>query len=173
MSDVMIMGADMIAFGRYPQFKPEQLAAQAALLALDDAGLAIDDVDVVYTGSVFTAQSSLGQKVLQQIGQTGVPCVNVSNACASGATAIREAFVAIRSGLYDVALAIGAEKNPQGMLPASAPEYLPARSFIQSSVGPSIPSSGRSASPRNPVVNVSGRTARSNGPGARSSIRSR
>jgi acetyl-CoA acyltransferase len=102
MSDVFIVGADMIKFGRYPDRKPAQLGAEAALMALDDAGLTIKDVDVVYTGSTFTAQSSLGQKILKEIGQTGVPCINVSNACASGATAVREAFVALKSGLYAV-----------------------------------------------------------------------
>lgn len=116
MSDAYILGADMIAFGRYPDKTPGQLAAEAALLALDDCGLSIRDVGVLYCGSSFNAASMLGQQVLKQIGQTGIPCINVSNACASGATAVREAFVAVKSGLYDVALAVGAEKNPRGML---------------------------------------------------------
>ncbi|MBW8755126.1 MAG: thiolase family protein [Sphingomonadales bacterium] len=116
MSDAYIVGADMIAFGRYSDRTPGQLAAQAALLALDDAGISIRDVGVLYTGSSFNAASMLGQQVLKQIGQTGIPCINVSNACASGATAVREAFIAVKSGIYDVALAVGAEKNPRGML---------------------------------------------------------
>lgn len=116
MGDVFILGADMIAFGRYPERTPGQLAAEAALLALDDAGLLIHDVGALYAASSFNAASMIGQQVLKQIGQTGIPCINVSNACASGATAVREAFVAIKSGLYDVVLALGAEKNPRGML---------------------------------------------------------
>jgi len=62
--------------------------------------------------------------VLKEIGQTGVPCINVSNACASGATAVREATMAVRSGMVDVALAVGAEKNPRGML-GGAPAFGP------------------------------------------------
>lgn len=116
MSDVYILGADMIAFGRYPDRTPGQLAAQAALMALDDAGLSIRDVGALYAASSFNAASMIGQQVLKQIGQTGIPCINVSNACASGATAVREAFVGIKSGIYDVVLAVGAEKNPRGML---------------------------------------------------------
>ena len=116
MTDVFIAGAGMIKFGRYPDRTYFQLGAEAALLALDDAGLSIRDVGAVYASSTFNAASMLGQKILQQIGQTGVPCINVSNACASGATAVREAFVGIKSGLYDVVLAVGAEKNPRGML---------------------------------------------------------
>ena len=120
MSDIYATGAGMIKFGRYPDRTPAELGAQAALMALDDTGLTVGDVGVVYTGSSFNAASSMGQQILAQIGQTGIPCVNVSNACASGATAFREAFVAILSGLYDVALAIGVEKNPHGMLGGAA-----------------------------------------------------
>ena len=116
MSDVYVVGADLIKFGRYPDHTPAQLGAQAALLALDDAGLTVHDLDVVYASSTYNAASMIGQQVLKQIGQTGVPCVNVSNACASGATAFREALIGIKSGMYDVALAVGVEKNPKGML---------------------------------------------------------
>jgi acetyl-CoA acetyltransferase len=116
MSDVYILGADMIAFGRYPDRTPGQLAAEAALLALDDAGLGVREVGALYASSTFNAASMIGQQVLKQIGQTGIPCVNVSNACASGATAVREAYIGVRSGIYDVVLAVGAEKNPRGML---------------------------------------------------------
>lgn len=116
MSEAYIIGADMIAFGRYPDRTPAQLGGEAALMALDDAGLTIDDVQVAYTGSSFTAGASMCQQIMREIGQTGMPCVNVSNACASGATAVREAFIAVKSGLYDVALAVGTEMNPRGML---------------------------------------------------------
>ena len=116
MSDVYVVGADLSKFGRYPDHTPAQLGAQAALLALDDAGLTVHDLDVVYASSTYNAASMIGQQVLKQIGQTGVPCVNVSNACASGATAFREALIGIKSGMYDVALAVGVEKNPKGLL---------------------------------------------------------
>ena len=124
MSDAYIAGADMIAFGRYPDRTYYELGAEATLLALDDAGLSIKDVGAVYASSCFNAMSMLGQKVLKEIGQTGVPCINVSNACASGATAVREATMAVRSGMVDVALAVGAEKNPRGML-GGAPAFGP------------------------------------------------
>jgi acetyl-CoA acyltransferase len=124
MSDAFIAGADMIAFGRYPDRTYFELGAEATLLALDDCGLSIRDVGAVYASSCFNAQSMLGQKVLKLIGQTGVPCINVSNACASGATAVREATMAVRSGMVDVALAVGAEKNPRGML-GGAPAFGP------------------------------------------------
>ena len=49
----------------------------------------------------------VGQRILQEIGQTGIPVVNCSNACATGATAFREAWTSIKAGLYDVVLAVG------------------------------------------------------------------
>src|SRR5262249_29116557 len=52
----------------------------------------------------------IGQRILQQIGQTGIPVINVSNACATGSTAFREAYFAVGSGEYDVAMAVGSEQ---------------------------------------------------------------
>ena len=83
MSDAYIVGAGMIPFGRYPDRTYFQLAAEATLMALDDCGLSIKDVGVVYASSTFNAASMLGQKMMQQIGQTGVPVINVSNAALS------------------------------------------------------------------------------------------
>jgi acetyl-CoA acyltransferase len=138
MAAAYIAGADMIAFGRYPDRTYYELGAQAALLALDDAGLSILDVGAVYASSCFNAQSMLGQKVLKEIGQTGVPCINVSNACASGATAVREAAMAVRSGMVDVALAVGAEKNPRGMLGGAPPFGPPVEGLFGSESMPAV-----------------------------------
>lgn len=138
MSDVYIVGADMIAFGRYPDRTYYQLGAQAALMALDDAGVSIKDIGAVYASSCFNAQSMLGQKVLKEIGQTGVPCINVSNACASGATAVREAFIGIKSGIYDCVLAVGAEKNPRGMLGGAPHDGPPPEGLFGSESMPAV-----------------------------------
>jgi acetyl-CoA acyltransferase len=138
MAAAYIAGADMIAFGRYPDRTYYELGAQAALLALDDAGLSILDVGAVYASSCFNAQSMLGQKVLKEIGQTGVPCINVSNTCASGATAVREAAMAVRSGMVDVALAVGAEKNPRGMLGGAPPFGPPVEGLFGSESMPAV-----------------------------------
>jgi acetyl-CoA acetyltransferase len=121
-NDVYIVGIDMTQFGRFPEKSAAQLGAQAALGALKEANVSIHDVQAVYGGSRHT--SMIGQKILQQIGQTGVQVVNVLNACATGATTIREGWVAIRAGEYDTVLCVGAEKmTGMGMLgePASGP----------------------------------------------------
>jgi acetyl-CoA acetyltransferase len=138
MSDVYVLGAGMIQFGRHPDRTYFQLGAEAALMALDDAGLEIGDVGALYASSTFNAASLLGQKILMQIGQTGIPCINVSNACASGATAVREAFIGIKSGIYDIVLAVGAEKNPRGMLGGAPVEGPPPEGLFGSVSMPAL-----------------------------------
>lgn len=116
MSDVYIVGTDMIRFGRYPDRTVEDLGAEAALLAMQDAGLGTRDMQAFYCGNQGDAGGRVGQRVMRQIGQTGIPVVNVSNACATGATAFREAWIAVKSGLYDVVLALGVEQMGRGLL---------------------------------------------------------
>lgn len=110
MRDVFVLGVGMIKFGRYHERDVHELAGEAALLALRDAGMTIDDVELLASGNLLQASNMIGQRVLQQIGQTGIPVVNVSNACATGSTAFREAYVAVGSGEYEVAMAVGSEQ---------------------------------------------------------------
>lgn len=116
MGDVYILGVDMIKFGRFPEKTVPQLGAQAALMALDDAKLKIQDMEALYCGNLYQASGMVGQRVLHEIGQTGVPVVNCANACATGATAFREAWMAIKAGAYDLALAVGVEQMGKGLL---------------------------------------------------------
>lgn len=116
MGDVYILGVDMIKFGRFPEKTVPQLGAQAALMALDDARLKIQDMEALYCGNLYQASGMVGQRVLHEIGQTGVPVVNCANACATGATAFREAWMAIKAGAYDLALAVGVEQMGKGLI---------------------------------------------------------
>jgi len=108
--DVYIVGADMIKFGKFPDRSIAQLGAESALGALDDAGITINDVQALYSGNLMMAAGMVGQQIQQEIGQTGIPVVNCSNACATGATALREGWTAIKAGIYDIVLAVGVEK---------------------------------------------------------------
>jgi acetyl-CoA acetyltransferase len=116
MSDVYILGVEMIKFGRFPEKSVPQLGAQAALMALDDAQLKIQDMEALYCGNLYQSNAMVGQRVLQEIGQTGIPVVNVANACATGATAFREAWMSIKAGAYDMVLAVGVEQMGKGLL---------------------------------------------------------
>src|SRR4029453_13576961 len=117
MTDVYVVGVDMTKFqkaGTGPAV--DVLGAQAALGALDDCGLKIQNMQALYCGNLGQANAMVGQRILQQIGQTGIPVVNCANACATGATAFREAWTAVKAGLYDTVLAIGVEKMSTGLL---------------------------------------------------------
>ncbi len=116
MSDVYVLGVDMIKFGRFPDRTVPSLGAEATLMALDDAGLTIKDMEALYCGNLGQSSGMVGQRILQEIGQTGIPVVNCANACATGATAFREAWTSIKAGLYDVVLAVGVEQMGKGLL---------------------------------------------------------
>ncbi len=116
MTDAYVVGVDMIKFGRFPDKSVPEIAAESALLALDDCGLSIQDMQALYCGNLGQASGMVGQRMLQQIGQTGIPVVNVSNACATGATAFREAWTGVKAGLYDCVLAVGVEQMGKGLL---------------------------------------------------------
>jgi acetyl-CoA acetyltransferase len=116
MSDIYIIGIDMIPFSRNSGKTAGQLGAQASLLALKDCGLTIKDVQALYCGNVLRAHLMVGQRVLHEIGETGIPVINVSNACATGATAFREGVIAVKSGMYDVVMAVGVEQMGSGLL---------------------------------------------------------
>ena len=111
MSDnVWVLGVSMLKFGRYPDKDTVDLGSEAALSALDDAGVTIHDVGVVGCGTLYEANAMLGQRIQKQIGQTGVPVYNVANACATGASALRTAILTVKSGEADMGLAIGVEQ---------------------------------------------------------------
>lgn len=117
MRNVYVLGTGMIKFGRYPDKTVPELGGEAALLALKDGGVTIKDVEMFACGNLYQANAMVGQRILQQIGQTGIPVINVSNACATGSTAFREAYMAVASGMYDVTMAVGVEQmGKQGLL---------------------------------------------------------
>jgi acetyl-CoA acyltransferase len=116
MTDVYVVGTDMIKFGRFPDRTVPQIGAESALMALDDCGLTIQDMQALYCGNLYEASNMPGQRILREIGQTGIPVVNCANACATGATAFREGFAAIKAGMYDVVLCVGVEQMGKGLL---------------------------------------------------------
>ena len=121
MRDVYVLGVGMIKFGRYPDKDVPQLGADAAVLALKDAGMSIKDIEMFVCGNLFQANAMNAQRILQQIGQTGIPALNVSNACATGSTAFREAYIGVASGMYDVTMAVGVEQmGKMGLLGGGA-----------------------------------------------------
>jgi len=139
MSDVYILGVDMIKFGRFPDRSVPNIGAEAALMALDDAGLTIQDMQALYCGNLGQSSGMVGQRILQEIGQTGMPVVNCANACATGATAFREAWTAIKADLYDVVLAVGVEQMGKGLLGGTgAGKGIPKEGLLGSGTMPAV-----------------------------------
>jgi acetyl-CoA acetyltransferase len=110
MTRTYIAGAGMVRFGKFAASVTfEKLAVGAATAAMKDAGASRGQIDAVYLGHVFGGPVA-GQRVATELGLGGLPVSNHENYCASGATALREAWMAIRAGVHDVVLVIGAEK---------------------------------------------------------------
>src|SRR5260370_38892227 len=95
MRNVYVLGTGMIKFGRYPDKTVPELGGAAALLALKDAGVAIKDVEMFACGNLYQSNAMVGQRILQQIGQTGIPVMNGSNACATRSAPFRDADIAV------------------------------------------------------------------------------
>jgi acetyl-CoA acyltransferase len=111
MSDpVWILGIHMTKFGKHPDKDTVDLAAEAAINALADAGTTMKDMGVLAAGNLMGGAAPIGQMLQKQIGQTGIPVYNVANACATGATALRTAIMAVKAGECDYGLAVGVEK---------------------------------------------------------------
>jgi acetyl-CoA acyltransferase len=107
--DVWILGIYMTKFGKHPDQDIVDLGSEAAMAALADGGVTMKDVGVLAAGNLMGPRG-IGQALQKQIGQTGVPVYNVANACATGATALRTAIMAVKAGETDVGLAVGVEK---------------------------------------------------------------
>jgi acetyl-CoA acyltransferase len=108
--DIWILGITMTKFGKHTDKDTVDLAAEAATGAMADAGVSIRDIGVLAAGNLMAASAGIGQQLQKQIGQTGIPVYNVANACATGATALRTAIMAVKAGECEMGLAVGVEK---------------------------------------------------------------
>lgn len=134
--EVVVAGVGLHPFGRFPEKSPQDLARTAALEALDDAGVGYKDIQAAYFGHVYYEGMSVGEAVLGQLGLTGIPIINVENACSSGSTGLWLAFWAVATGQFDVVLAFGAEKVPRGPVTTTSsdsPERLIGADFMMAS----------------------------------------
>lgn len=115
MSEVFIVGVGMTPLGKHHQHSVKQLSARAIDLALADAGAAREAIDVAWfcntrQGALEGQHGIRGQCSLRAYGFEAIPIFNTDNACASSSSGLAQAYAALRAGLYDVALVVGAEK---------------------------------------------------------------
>lgn len=119
MRKVCIAGMGIVPFRRYEDEDWYDFGSQALLNCLKDAEMEFRDIQVAFCGSVYQGTGS-GQRTLSEIGMTGIPIMNLEQACSSSSVTFRLAYLAIATELYDIALAMGFEKSPRGLLPSTA-----------------------------------------------------
>jgi len=107
--DIWVLGIHMTKFGKHPDKDIVDLAAEAVKGALTDGGVTMKQMGVLAAGNLMGG-GGVGQQLQKQVGQTGIPVYNVSNACATGATALRTAIMSVKAGESDFGLAVGVEK---------------------------------------------------------------
>jgi len=115
MRDVAVIGVGMTQFGKFPDIAIEELGRIAVWEAVKDAAIDPRHIDAAYCGNLMVGRITgefvcCGQRVLERVGIKGIPVTNVENACSSGSTAFREAWIAVAAGTCDIALVIGVEK---------------------------------------------------------------
>ncbi|MDP6099991.1 MAG: thiolase family protein [Dehalococcoidia bacterium] len=115
MREVVVIGVGMHPFGKYLEKGLKELGREAVWRAVEDAGVSLPDIQVAYVSNalagLITGQEGVrGEVVLRDAGFSGIPIINVENACASASTAFRGAWLEVASGMADVALALGVEK---------------------------------------------------------------
>ncbi len=116
MREVAIVGVGMTRFGELWESSLRAMFAEAASIALADAGA--DHLDGLYVGNMaagqFVGQEHLAPLLAAQIGMAGIPAMRVESACASGGMALRAAYIEVASGMSDLVMAAGVEKMNDG-----------------------------------------------------------
>ena len=116
MSEVFIIGAGETKFGELWDRSLRELATEAGLRAIESAGIYSKDVQIIYgsntLGGAMSAQNDIGGLISDFSGmaENNIPAISVEASTASGGAAVREAYLAIKSGEYDVAVVGGVEK---------------------------------------------------------------
>jgi acetyl-CoA acetyltransferase len=114
MTSVAVIGVGIIPFGKQPEKTLLDLAAEAAYLAIKDAGIRPSQVGAGFFANALASRlfndSTIGQNVFWEIGINRIPVVNVENACTSGSTAFYLACNAVAAGQVEAAMVVGAEK---------------------------------------------------------------
>jgi acetyl-CoA acetyltransferase len=122
MRDVYVIGVGMTRLGKFPEVSMPDLARKAFLEAVKDAGISPGQIEAAFIGHVRQPGQGamLGQRIMREVGVTGIPVLNVENICSSGSSAVWTASGLIASGQFDLAVVIGVEQLSilgKGVLP--------------------------------------------------------
>jgi benzoylsuccinyl-CoA thiolase BbsB subunit len=120
-----ITGAAQTDFGKFRDRSLESLAVEAGIGAVRDAGLRSTDIEALFTGNAY-AGSLVGQRVGKEMGLDGLPVYNFENACASGASALAQAYRSVLHGEFTTVLVVGVEQLSAlggGLLPIGEDDH--------------------------------------------------
>lgn len=120
MSDVYIVGIGIHPFGRTDGLSGLDQGVYAVRQALSDAGVDWQQLQFAYGGSDAAGNPDT---MVERLGLTGMQFINVRNGCAAGGSALFSAQMAIKSGEFDLGLAVGFDKHPRGAFNALPAEY--------------------------------------------------
>lgn len=114
MRQTSIIGACQTRHGNLKDKTIRDLIAEAGNGAIKDSGIERDEIQAVYVGNYagtgFNGQNTMGSLAATVLGLGNKPALRLEGACASGGLAVRQAMIAVASGLYDTVLALGCEK---------------------------------------------------------------
>lgn len=113
--EIVVEGVGIHPFGRFADRTVIDLGEAAVRAALADAGIAWTAAQAMYCAHMY-AGTGAGHRVVDRLGRTGIPVVNVENACSSGGAALIAARQALLAGDHEVAVVVGIEKMPRGMM---------------------------------------------------------
>ena len=109
--DVAIVGIGMHAFGRHEGVTGMEQGAVAIRKACTDAGIEWGDLQFAFGGST---AAGAADSIVSQMGLTGLQFINVVNGCATGGAALISAYNTIKSGAFDLGIAVGFDKHERG-----------------------------------------------------------
>lgn len=114
MRSVSIIGCGLTKFGEHWNTSFRELIAEAGTKAVIDAGIDGKELQSVYGGCMasgrLVGQEHVGALLADQLGLNPIPSTRCEAACASGSVALRSAFFAVASGMYDMVAVGGVEK---------------------------------------------------------------
>lgn len=120
MTNVCIIGIGIHPFGRTEGRSGRDQGVFAVRQALADAELEWSDIQFAYGGSSAAGAADI---IVNELGLTGIPIINVSNGCATGGSALASAYSAIASGEFDLGMAIGFDKHDRGAFNAKPADW--------------------------------------------------
>ncbi|MFC1532228.1 thiolase family protein [Thermodesulfobacteriota bacterium] len=123
--EVVIAGVGLTRFDRYDGEKGRplkefyDLGSEAIQMALEDAGVEWNEIQGAFCGSVYCGTGA-GHQSIEKIGLTGIPIINVENACSSGISSLRLAYQLVGAEVYDLLIVVGFESMPRGPIQSTA-----------------------------------------------------